>query len=154
MSHALLIEPDEATGGEGPIGRAIPVPGMDLDALDAFLRSDRSPAESMLLSDLDGLLTGIAVGPEVVMASEWMPLVWGGEEPVFADESGASAVIGGMMSRFNQIIRGAEDGSFSPVLWKTPAGEVIAGDWAQGFLRAIFLRPRSWDPLLRAKRRG
>ena len=37
----------------------------------------------MLLSDLDGFLTGIAIGPEVVMPSEWLPQVWGGDEPVF-----------------------------------------------------------------------
>src|SRR4051794_36940120 len=55
----------------------------DLDLLDAYLLSDQSPPECMLLSDLDGFLTGIAIGPEVVMPSEWLPHVWGGEEPVF-----------------------------------------------------------------------
>ncbi len=52
---------------------------LDLKALDRFLTSDRSPRESMMLSDLDGFLTGIAVGPELVLPSEWLPLVWGGE---------------------------------------------------------------------------
>ena len=36
---------------------------VDLDALDAFLLSDRAPEESMGLSDLDGFLAGIAVCP-------------------------------------------------------------------------------------------
>ena len=57
----------------------------DLDLLDAYLLSDQSPPECLLLSDLDGFLTGIAIGPEVVMPSEWLPHVWGGEEPVFDD---------------------------------------------------------------------
>src|SRR4051794_33208481 len=47
---------------------------------DAYLLSDQSPPECMLLSDLDGFLTGIAIGPVVVMPSEWLPHVWGGDE--------------------------------------------------------------------------
>jgi uncharacterized protein len=57
--------------------------------LDRFLMSDRSPPDSMMLSDLDGFLSGIAVGPELVLPSEWLPLVWDGEAPEFADESEA-----------------------------------------------------------------
>ena len=57
----------------------IAVDRVDLDALDDFLMSDRAPSESMMLSDLDGFLTGIAVGPELVLPSEWLPLIWGGE---------------------------------------------------------------------------
>ena len=40
----------------------VPVEGVALDALDAFL-SDQSPRDSMMLSDLDGFLTAIAIGP-------------------------------------------------------------------------------------------
>jgi uncharacterized protein len=65
----------------------VPVGGMALDALDAFLSSNESPPDSMLLSDLDGFLTAMAVGPDLVMPSEWLPVIWGGGEPVFADEA-------------------------------------------------------------------
>ena len=53
----------------------IPLDRVDLEALDRFLMSERSPSESMMLSDLDGFLTGIAVGPELVMPSEWLPII-------------------------------------------------------------------------------
>ena len=43
---------------------------VDLGALDAFLLSDRAPENSMGLSDLDGFLTGIIVGTELVTPSE------------------------------------------------------------------------------------
>ena len=78
----------------------------DLDLLDAYLLSDQSPPESMLLSDLDGFLTGIAIGPAVVMPSEWLPHVWGGEEPVFDDHLQASAILGTIMGRYNMIFAG------------------------------------------------
>lgn len=54
----------------------IPLTGpVDLDALDAFLMSDRAPADSMGLSDLDGFLTGAVAGPELILPSEWMPVI-------------------------------------------------------------------------------
>ena len=62
-----------------------------LDLLDTYLLSDQSPPESMPLSVLDGFLTGIAIGPELVMPSEWLPYVWGGEDLVFDDQAQASA---------------------------------------------------------------
>jgi len=77
----------------------------DLDLLDDYLLSDQSPPECMLLSDLDGFLTGIAIGPEIVMPSEWLPHVWGGEDPVFDDPAQASAILGTIMGRYSAIVR-------------------------------------------------
>ena len=130
----------------------IPVAGGGFEALDAFLSSEDAPPDSMQLSDLDGFLTGIAIGPELVMPSEWLPVVWGGEEPVFADGDQAQAVLGAIMSRYNEILRQVEEGSFEPVLWITPDETVIAADWAEGFALAIGLRPEAWDPVLKSKR--
>ena len=41
---------------------------IDLDALDDYLMSDHAPDDSMGLSDLDGFLTGVVVGPELIHA--------------------------------------------------------------------------------------
>ncbi len=43
---------------------------IDLDALDAFLLSERAPEKSVGLSDLGGFLTGVIVCPELLMPSE------------------------------------------------------------------------------------
>src|SRR5215207_10091706 len=122
----------------------------DLDFLDAYLLSDQSPPECMLLSDLDGFLTGIAIGPDVVMPSEWLPHVWGGDEPVFDDPAQASAILG----RYNMILREVGEGAFGPLFWETQDGTVIAADWAEGFLHAVALRADAWEPLMRSKRHG
>ena len=79
---------------EGPI---------DLDALDDYLMSDRAPDDSMGLSDLDGFLTGIVVGPELIMPSEWLPVIWGGEEPIFQTDDEMRTVLGTIMERYNEI---------------------------------------------------
>ena len=81
----------------------IPLDHVDLEVLDRFLTSDRSPPESMMLSDLDGFLTGIAVGPELVLPSQWLPLVFGGDAPEFADEAEAKAILGAIIGRYNEI---------------------------------------------------
>ena len=38
-------------------------------------------ANGMGISDLDGFLTGLVVGPELIMPSKWLPEIWGHEEP-------------------------------------------------------------------------
>ena len=122
--------------GSMPMGAAdMSVSDADLDLLDAYLLSDQSPPECLLLSDLDGFLTGIAIGPEVVMPSEWLPHVWGGEEPVFDDHLQASAILGTIMGRYNAILREIAAGVFGPIFWETVDGTVVVADWAEGSCR-------------------
>jgi uncharacterized protein len=104
----------------------------------------------MQLSDLDGFLTGIAIGPELVKPSEWLPVIWGDEEPVFEGIEQARTVIGVIMGRYNEILRvlDTDPEAYDPLFWEGPDGEVIAADWAEGFADAIRLRPEAWRPLL------
>jgi len=122
---------------------------MSLEELDDYLSSDEAPPECMLLSDLDGFLTGLAVGPEVIPPSEWLPVVWGGETPRFDDEGRAQAVLGAIMGRYNEIVRQIDDEMPQPILWR--AGDtVIATDWANGFTQTIALRPRPWMKIVKS----
>ena len=88
----------------------------------------------MQLSDLDGFLTGIAIGPEPVPPSGWLPVVWGGEEPVFDDAEQARTVIGLIMTRYSEVLRvlDTDPGAYAPVFWEGPDGELIAADWRRG----------------------
>ncbi len=131
-----------------------PASPVDLEALDQFLMSDASPENCMQLSDLDGVLTGIAIGPELVLPSEWLPMVRGGEEPVFDDAEQARVVIGLIMTRYNEILRvlDTDPEAYAPIFWEGPDGEVIAADWAEGFADAVRLRPDAWRPLLEDRR--
>ncbi|HQT76436.1 UPF0149 family protein [Acidiphilium multivorum] len=125
---------------------------VDLERLDRFLMSDATPDDCMGLSDLDGFMTGIAVGPDAIMPSEWLPRVWGGEAPVFESAEQAQEIVGAIMGRFNQIVRSLDGhpDDIEPIYWENPEkGIVIAGDWAEGFLEAIDMRREAWSPLLR-----
>jgi uncharacterized protein len=124
----------------------------ELEALDRFLKSDRSPPNSMLLSELDGFLTGISVGPQLVRPSDWLSLVWGGEAPAFASADEATAIVSSLMRRRNEILREIANDAFAPVFWKDRDGTIIAADWAEGFVQAIKLRMDAWKPLFTSRR--
>ena len=134
-----------------PLNRAL-----DLDALDDYLMSDHAPDNSMGLSDLDGFLAGIVVGPELILPSEWMPMIWGGDEPEFETEDEMRTVLGTIMGRYNEIIAclDSEPENFEPIFMEGPEGEVIASDWAAGFLDAVALRKKAWEPLIEHDRAG
>lgn len=123
-----------------------------LDVLGEFLLSDAVPDNSMGLSDLDGFLTGILVGPELIMPSEWLPHVWDGEEPIFESTEQAQEILGAIMKRYNDIVRSLDGhpDELNPIFWQSVEGDVvIADDWAEGFLEAIDLRREAWMPLVR-----
>jgi uncharacterized protein len=123
---------------------------IDLEALDAYLMSDASPEHCMQLSDLDGFLTAIVVGPELIKPSEWLPVVWGGDDPGFETEEQAQLILGSIMGRYNEIVRSlaAVPAELEPLFWETGDGITVAGDWAEGFMDAMQLRPRAWAELL------
>jgi uncharacterized protein len=107
--------------------------------------SDHAPNDSMELSDLDGFLTGIVVGPELILPSEWLPVIWGGHEPEFETETEMRTVLGTIMGRYNEIIAclDAEPENFDPIFMEGPEGEIIASDWATPTTRRVGAREYS-----------
>jgi len=124
--------------------------GFDLDDLDAFLTSDRVPEGCMRLSELDGFLTAIVIGPELIMASEWLPVIWGEEEPVFESDEELQSVVGAIVGRYQEILQTTQDEpeAYEPLLFETLDGQLLATDWAAGFMDGAALRKDAWRPLL------
>ena len=137
-------------------GDSTPSGPIDLDALDDYLMSDHAPDNSMGLSDLDGFLTGVVVGPELITPSEWLAVIWGGGEPEFETEEEMRSVLGTIMGRYNEIAAcfNNDPDEFDPIFWEGSEGEVIASDWAGGFLDAVALRTLAWRPLIEDDRAG
>src|SRR5665213_2879734 len=130
--------------------------GIDLEELAEYLNSDVAPEDCMGLSDLDGFLTGIVVGPELVPRSEWLPVIWGNKAPQFESEDQMKKVIDFIIGRYNEIAAcfDSDPEKFEPIFWEEPEGKVIASDWAAGFLGAIALRPEAWKRLIRHRQAG
>ena len=54
-----------------------PLSDEEFGELDRFLMSDATPEECMDAM-LDGFFTALAIGPNLVMPSQWLSHVWGG----------------------------------------------------------------------------
>lgn len=124
-----------------------PVPIVDdVDALAAFLASERAPTGAMPISVLDGFLTAILIGPGPIMPSAWLPEVWGGGSPAFADLAETKRVLGAIMGRYNAINRGldAVPPRCEPILEQDESGRDVASRWAEGFVAGIALDQSEW----------
>lgn len=123
----------------------------NIEALDAYLLSDRSPPDCMDLSELDGFLAGVIASPETIPPGEWMPMVWDGEEPTFEDEEEEQIVRSTILGRFNEIATALseEPEAYVPLFWEAADGTPVVDEWAIGFMRAVSMRADAWDPVLR-----
>lgn len=122
----------------------------DLEKLDRYLSSERSPHNSMALSDMDGFLTGILCSPDLIMPSEWLPVVWGTSEPDVKDLDEHIWAVQEVLGRYNEIARAlnSDPAYVEPIFWQATEGHTITMDWCEGFNDAMQLRPDQWDELI------
>ena len=116
-----------------------------LQRLDQFLLSDAVGNDAMLLSELDGFLSGLIVCPDMIMPSEWMPVIWGHEPPVYDNIKQAETVSNLILEHYNQISRQLDKRRHSPVFdIDTRNDDVMWETWIDGFGQAMLLRPETW----------
>jgi uncharacterized protein len=133
-----------------------PLSEEELEELDIFLL-ELEAEESMTLDMLDGYLHALAIGPETVMPSQWLPRVWGQQAgamlPPVADLDQANHLLGLVMRYFNSIVSGFDH--TPPLLapwWQTvqygPDDEFEDAEmWAYGFTDAVSLSRAAWQAL-------
>jgi uncharacterized protein len=80
---------------------AKPLSPDEIDDLDKFLTSEDAPEWSMNVSELHEFLTDLAVGPALVLPSEWLAEVWGAEGPIFDTEEQAQYISGLILRLFD-----------------------------------------------------
>jgi uncharacterized protein len=114
---------------------------IDLAALDAYLSSEDSPDDCMMLSDLDGFLHGIICSPVAVPSEEWMPVALGGDPKDVPDW-----VLNDITDLYMGIAYGLASTTpiVEPIFLQAKEGHVIAMDWCEGFMQAASLRPKEW----------
>ena len=110
--------------------------------------------DTMLLEELDGFIAGLLACPELIMPSDWLPVVWhedtGDQQPVFANLDHANRVLGLVMEHYNDVARTLMErpGRYSPLFAIDKRNDDILWElWIEGFEKAIALRPASWKTL-------
>lgn len=134
-----------------------PLSEEELHELDQFLLY-LDAEESMTLDMLDGFLHAVAIGPETVMPSQWLPKVWGQEDgsmmPPADDLEQVTHLLGLVMRHFNSIVFGfGLRPPFVEPLWSTIQYEGLgesddAEMWAHGFCEGVKLNSAAWQLLM------
>ncbi|RLJ65132.1 UPF0149 family protein [Sulfurisoma sediminicola] len=141
------------TAAGGPLGER------ELDELDALLRGDGLPDETMDIAMLDGFLTALAVGPNLIEPQRWLPEVWGGGEPgaTAAKElpQPAARITALVLRHWNFLLAQfqAEPENFAPVLYMADEdGGEVAGveEWCIGFVHGMNIDDAAWQAIFDA----
>ncbi len=146
-----------------------PLSESEYDDLEAFFGSNAVPQDCMDLEMLDGFLTSIVSGPEMIQPSEWLPVVWSDSQrtvsPVFADNEQAERVLSLLLRLQNSIARTLNESPtrFKPLLYRPEDGvkgregsgegrreesaPPEASAWCEGYMTGVLLREEAWEPI-------
>ena len=138
-----------------PLQMMAPLSDEEMDELDAFLVSNATSDETMMLNCLDGFLTSIVTSPVMLMPSEWLPRVWGPtarDEPAFDTLAQAERITGLIMRHLNGIIWSLQynpdtfEPIFDTVVYPDDSREYSDGEmWAYGYMTGIELQRNNWN---------
>jgi uncharacterized protein len=131
-----------------------PLSDKEFKELDQFLLSDRCAEDGMTMDSLHGYLTALAIGPEMIMMSEWLPLVWGEKKvaPKFKNNKEGERIVGLIARYMNEIAITLEvapkeyEPLFCELEWE--GRSILDGEaWAMGFWTGMHLHEGTWDPI-------
>jgi yecA family protein len=102
--------------------------------------------EVRTLDGLHGFLFGLAITPERVLSSEWLPVIFGESGPPIDDKKVGNRLLENLFLASDRIAKENQDGVLS-----FPFGDPIKSkevqriqDWTSGLYLAIGLRPELW----------
>jgi uncharacterized protein len=132
-----------------------PLSEKEFDELDQFLLGERTPEDAMTLDHLHGYLTAIAIGPDTIMPSEWIPRIWGedgNQAPKYKNEKEADRIFNLIMRFYNEVVITFEVApkEFEPLFVEHEhEGKALlnAEAWCWGFWEGMELHAGSWDEI-------
>ena len=109
---------------------------------------------AMDLEELDGFFAALHCCPELVLPSEYLPVILGSEdalenEELFPNLEAAKLFFGLIMHHWNAVGDAFRTGDFFiPFLLEDDDGKAYGNNWALGFLRGADMRKELWREIL------
>jgi yecA family protein len=117
--------------------------------LKKLLSMTGQPDDTFSYDELMGYMFGLAMTPDVIAPSEWMPIIFGGDLPPFESMKQMQEMTGTLIQVYNNFIddflnrklhfpfkiEKLQDEGFREIY-----------EWVSGFEEAIALREELWDP--------
>lgn len=100
------------------------------------------------LEEIHGFLFGLAITPELIKPSEWLPMVFGEEMMEFKSDKEATELMGHLFKVYNRLTSESHEKklSFPFDIGDIKKGDLIKiSDWAYGLFQSMTLRPEIWS---------
>lgn len=126
---------------------------MSTSILAAWLEHPDRPAGTLTYHELQGFLFTVASAPALVPPSDWMPVIFGGEEPEYEDLPQAKKIIGELMALYNAVGAAVNHPAGLPPdcpLYDDPLANMEdtapVARWSRGFLLGHEWLADTWNP--------
>ncbi|MEY4635550.1 MAG: hypothetical protein RJA55_1348 [Acidobacteriota bacterium] len=91
--------------------RSVKAVGLGREPLKAFLAAPSRPVGTLQYHQLQGFLFSVTSAPELILPSEWLPMVFGEKEAGYRSLAEAQSIVGEVMSLYNDINAGVAEGA-------------------------------------------
>lgn len=135
----------------------LPLSEAEFERLDEFLLNDEAPSDTMDTAMLDGYLTAVVSGPNLIMPGAMLRWVWdtetGQESPEFQSNKEAQDIIGLIMRHhqyLNETLTDAPQDYEPRIMEREHEGRVIPiiDEWCTGYYLGMAADLEAWTPLL------
>ena len=136
---------------------AQPLTDAEIEQLDEFLTSEPTPKAAMDISMMDGFITALASGPNMMMPSSMLRWIWdadrGEQSPTFANAAESEHIIELIIRYWNDLndtLNNALDG-YEPLFLESEldgATIPVIDEWCVGYYKCIAIDRAAWAPLM------
>ena len=125
-----------------------PLDDVEFEELDDFLLSLEHDEVMLDISEFDGFITAVVSGPDMIMPSEWVPVVWGGDNnaPVWDSMEDYQRIFGLMIRHMNTTSATLMQGpaELEPCFLESTVKGVthwVVDEWCHGYMKGVGLFP-------------
>jgi uncharacterized protein len=127
-----------------------------MSKLASFLADPARPEGTLTYHELQGFLFAITSAPEMVMPSEWTPIVFNNQEAGYKDLDEVRAITAEIMVLYNAINEGVFEGRAAlphDCVFRRPAianfdDDAPVAQWSRGFAQGHGWLENDWEPFM------